>query len=93
MSLTVQYYHEPILDEPRTVSGALSKPKWLGAMNYEYEALMGNGTWVLVPLTSDMNVITDKWVYKTKLNSDETKLNSDGSLELKATCCQRVSTN
>ena len=39
-------------------------------MNHEYETLMRNSICILVPLTPDMNVISNKWVYMTKLNSD-----------------------
>lgn len=39
-------------------------------MNDEYQALMRNNTWELVPYESHMNVVGSKWVFKTKLNSD-----------------------
>lgn len=39
-------------------------------MQLEYDALMLNKTWSLVPPTSDMNVLGIKWIYKLKLKPD-----------------------
>jgi hypothetical protein len=36
----------------------------------EYDALLGNGTWTLVPRPPGANVITGKWIYKNKLHPD-----------------------
>jgi hypothetical protein len=35
-------------------------------MSEEYQALMRNGTWTLVPPVSNANVVDCKWVYKLK---------------------------
>jgi len=42
----------------------------MDAMKLEYEAIMKNGTWDLVPNSSSKNVIENKWVYKIKYNSE-----------------------
>jgi len=39
------------------------------AMKVEYEALMKNKTWNLVPYPNEKNVIGNKWIYKVKFNS------------------------
>ncbi|EOY08066.1 Uncharacterized protein TCM_022381 [Theobroma cacao] len=39
-------------------------------MTVELKALEDNGTWSIVPLPSNCNVIGYKWVYKVKLNAD-----------------------
>ena len=39
------------------------------AMKVEYEALMKNETWDLVPYPNEKNVIGNKWIYKVKFNS------------------------
>ena len=39
------------------------------AMKVEYEALMKNKTWDLVPYPDEKNVIGNKWIYKVKFNS------------------------
>lgn len=41
-------------------------------MKAEYDALMSNGTWSLVPLPSNRQVIGCKWVYRIKENPDGT---------------------
>ncbi|GKG03700.1 retrovirus-related pol polyprotein from transposon TNT 1-94, partial [Tanacetum coccineum] len=35
-------------------------------MKEEYDALMKNGTWSLVPSASTTNVVDGKWVYRLK---------------------------
>ncbi|WVZ65258.1 hypothetical protein U9M48_014654 [Paspalum notatum var. saurae] len=59
---------------PSLVRAALRDPNWLAAMRLEYDALLANRTWRLVPKPRGARVITGKWVFKHKLNPD-------GSLE------------
>ncbi|XP_031247865.1 uncharacterized protein LOC116105598 [Pistacia vera] len=59
-----------ILAEPKSVTKALNTPKWKEAMNVEYQALLNNKTWELVPYEKGMNVVGSKWVFKTKLHFD-----------------------
>ena len=49
--------------EPLTISVALSDPKWLQAMQEEYQALVKNQTWTLVQPTSPVKVVGNKWVF------------------------------
>ena len=58
------------ISEPTTVSEALSSPDWKKAMEAEFQALIRNDTWELVPYTDDMNVVTNKWVFRVKYNAD-----------------------
>jgi len=39
-------------------------------MTDEYEALISNDTWDLVPHTPSQNLVASKWVYKIKYRSD-----------------------
>jgi hypothetical protein len=48
----------------------LSTPTCKAAMNDEYNALMRNKTWRLVPPQSNRNVIDCKWIYKVKHKTD-----------------------
>lgn len=59
---------------PTSVRAALCHPEWLAAMQAEFDALQGNGTWTLVPRPEHAHVITGKWLFKNKLHPD-------GSLE------------
>lgn len=65
--------------DPQTATEALSKPEWKNAMNFEFEALLKNNTWELVPHTPDMNVITTIWVFRKKFRYD-------GSLDKHKVC-------
>jgi hypothetical protein len=54
---------------PTSVRSALTDPHWCHAME-EYEALLSNSTWDLVPRPPVVNVVTDKWIFKHKLKAD-----------------------
>ncbi|MCH82167.1 retrovirus-related Pol polyprotein from transposon TNT 1-94, partial [Trifolium medium] len=58
--------------EPSTVRGALADPQWLKAMQSEYQALIDNKTWSLVPLPPHRKAIGCKWIFKIKENPDGT---------------------
>jgi histone deacetylase 1/2 len=57
-------------DEPAYVSDALQDPKFVSAMDAEYQALIKNSTWHLVPKPKGKNIIGCKWVYKIKRKAD-----------------------
>ncbi|XP_068332865.1 uncharacterized mitochondrial protein AtMg00810-like [Pyrus communis] len=46
--------------------------RWQHVMQEEYDALKAQGTWKLVPLPPNREVIGSKWVYKIKRNSNGT---------------------
>jgi hypothetical protein len=50
----------------------LADPNWRAAMAEEFQALIDNGTWRLVPLPSGANVVSGKWIFKHKYHSDGT---------------------
>jgi hypothetical protein len=39
-------------------------------MEEEFTALIANNTWDLVPHPVGSNIVTDKWIFKDKFNSD-----------------------
>lgn len=57
--------------EPTCVSQAVKDLNWRSAMSSEFNALIQNGTWTLVP-RQNQNVIGCKWVFRLKRNSDGT---------------------
>jgi hypothetical protein len=50
--------------EPASISDALADTNWKKAMDIEYETLMRNKTWHLVPPSRGHNIIDCRWVYK-----------------------------
>jgi hypothetical protein len=58
--------------EPPSYSIASKHPQWCTAMDEEFQALHKQGTWSLVSLPPNKNVVGCKWVYKLKTNSDGT---------------------
>ncbi|GKF06663.1 retrovirus-related pol polyprotein from transposon TNT 1-94 [Tanacetum coccineum] len=45
---------------------------WRQAMKEEFDALMKNGTWSLIPRASNTNVVDGKWVYRLKRDKNGT---------------------
>jgi len=56
-------------NEPVSFSDAMKRSdakQWEKAAQEEYESILKNGTWVLVPLPKDRKAIGCKWVFKLK---------------------------
>lgn len=51
--------------EPTCLSQAMKHPDWRNAMVQELNALQRNGTWKVVTCHPRMNVLPNKWVFKT----------------------------
>jgi histone deacetylase 1/2 len=58
--------------EPSSLTDALQNENWRKAMEEEYDALLKNKTWHLVPPNMSKNIIDCKWVYRVKNNADGT---------------------
>lgn len=56
--------------EPTSYTIASKHPEWRKAMTTEFDALLRNGTWTLVPPTPTMNVVGCKWVFRIKRKAD-----------------------
>lgn len=65
---TSQQIDELATVEPISADEALASINWKSAMQDEYDALMKNETWTLVPHKAGMKVIGNKWVYKLKFD-------------------------
>jgi hypothetical protein len=58
--------------EPTSYSSAAQHPAWRAAMNIEFDTLLSNGTWTLVPPTANTNIVGCKWVFHLKRKADGT---------------------
>jgi hypothetical protein len=56
--------------EPHHFRAALGIPHWRAAMEHEFDDLLKNNTYHLVPLVPGANDIDSKWVFKVKRHSD-----------------------
>ena len=56
--------------EPSCVREAMKYTQWRQAISAELDALIGNGTWTLVPPTKGQNVVGCKWLFRIKRNPD-----------------------
>jgi len=56
--------------EPTNYKQALADPIWFDAMKAEYDALIRNKTWSLVPLPANRVPVGCKWVFRIKENSN-----------------------
>jgi histone deacetylase 1/2 len=63
---TIRYDKYSSTGEPSDLNEALADPKWKRAMEEEYNALIKNKTWHLVPARKDMNIIDCRWVSRSK---------------------------
>jgi histone deacetylase 1/2 len=69
---TVRYGLLTSSGEPCSIEEALASKEWKAAMDAEYDALMKNKTWHLVPPRKGSNIIDCKWVFKIKYKADGT---------------------
>jgi hypothetical protein len=67
---TICYNMHASIDEPLNLVATLGDENWKKVMDAEYDALMKNKTWHLVPPQKGNNVIDCKWVYKIKRRED-----------------------
>jgi hypothetical protein len=59
-----------IQNEPSSFSDAVKHQVWKDAMTEEYESIMKNDVWEVVPRPQDKTVVTSKWLYKIKHAAD-----------------------
>ncbi len=62
------------LEEPQNIEEALTcenSKEWECAMQEEYDSLMTNNTWTLVPLPGGRKLVSCKWVFKIKQGANE----------------------
>ncbi|GKB14831.1 ribonuclease H-like domain-containing protein [Tanacetum coccineum] len=57
---------------PKSHFLALKDPNWCNVMYDEYDALVKNGTWILVPRPTNDNLVRSMWLFKHKFHVDGT---------------------
>nr|GEX47161.1 ribonuclease H-like domain-containing protein [Tanacetum cinerariifolium] len=57
---------------PKNLHVALKDPQWRNAMYDEYNALVKNGTWLLVPRPAGVNMVGSMWLFTHKFHADGT---------------------
>jgi hypothetical protein len=57
---------------PSSVQSTLTDRNWHHARKEEFDVLITNNTWDFVPRHAGSNIITSKWIFKCKFNSDST---------------------
>ncbi|CAN6677860.1 unnamed protein product [Malus baccata var. baccata] len=57
-------------EEPKHFKVAATNSNWQQAMQDEFDAFKGQGTWILVPHPHNRTIIGSKWVYMLKKNHD-----------------------
>ncbi|GKB34570.1 ribonuclease H-like domain-containing protein [Tanacetum coccineum] len=63
------FYISPV---PKNPFDALKDPQWRNAMYDEYNALVKNDTWLLVPRPAGVNMVRSMWLFKHKFHADGT---------------------
>jgi hypothetical protein len=65
--------------EPSSFQEAVDQPVWRDAMVEEYDSIMRNDVWEVVPRPEGKSVVTSRWIYKVKYAAD-------GSIEKHKAC-------
>ena len=59
-----------VQSEPGTFEEVVKHQVWKDVMNEEYESIMRNDVWDVVPRLKEKSVVTSKWLYKIKHGAD-----------------------
>ena len=52
--------------EPTCFEEAIKLKEWADAMVEEYQSIIKNDVWEVVPRPKDKSVVSSKWIFKTK---------------------------
>ena len=58
------------LDLPKSPKAAYDNEKWRSAMQEEYDSLLLNGVWEIVPKPDNIEPLSGKWVFALKYNAE-----------------------
>jgi hypothetical protein len=57
-------------EEPTCFEEAIQKKEWADAMIEEYQSIINNDVWEIVPRPKGKDVVSSKWLFKIKLATD-----------------------
>ena len=63
-------FGECVATEPYSFEEAVQQPVWVESMVKEYDSIMHNSVWDVVPRPGDKSVVTSRWLYKVKHAAD-----------------------
>ena len=52
--------------EPTCFEEAVQEKEWMDAMTKEYQSIIKNDVWEVVPRPKNKDVVSSKWIYKIK---------------------------
>ena len=56
--------------EPTCFEAAIQNKEWVEAVTEEYQSIMKNVVWEIVPKLEGKSVVSSKWIYKIKHTAD-----------------------
>eukprot|EP00253_Pinus_taeda_P035910 PITA_35910 len=56
-----------VVTEPSSFEEAVEDPAWVDAMVEEYDSIVRNSAWEIVPRPEGKSVVGSRWIYKVKL--------------------------
>ena len=59
-----------VVTEPSSFKEAVEEPKWVDAMVEEYDSIVRNSAWEIVPRPEGKSVVGLRWIYKVKQAAD-----------------------
>eukprot|EP00253_Pinus_taeda_P005883 PITA_05883 len=60
-----------VVTEPSSFEEAVEDPAWVDAMMEEYDSIVRNSAWEIVPRSEGKLVVSSRWIYKVKQAADE----------------------
>ena len=55
-----------IVTEPYSFEEEVQEPKWVDVMVEEYDSIVKNSSWEIVPRSVGKSVVGSRWIYKVK---------------------------
>ena len=55
-----------IVTEPSSFLEVVQQPTWVDGMVEEYDSIIKNSSWEIVPRPVDKSVVGSRWIYKVK---------------------------